>query len=117
MNTTIINYRAHAQPCHGAVVFRRDLFQEVEGRTERAPGGMDNEVDCTAAAASRDMIEILRSVDADHGPRAFPARPVVAVALVTEVLGDPLERDGAEPVGPCRAGLVHGASSRVAFST
>ena len=41
------------RPCHGAVVFRRDLFQEVEGRTERAPGGMDNEVDCTDAGVCR----------------------------------------------------------------
>ena len=38
------------RPWHGAGIFRRDLFQEVVARTERATGGMDREIDCTAAA-------------------------------------------------------------------
>ncbi len=96
---------------------RCDSLQEVQRLAERAAGGMHCQVDRPAATPALDMVVEPGAVDADRRSPALPARPVAAVPPVAEFLGDPFERNGAQPVGPRGAGGVHGASSRLACST
>ena len=59
--------------------------------TLQAPG-MPDQINGATAAGLVDMIMEQRTVDADDGSGAFPARPVARVLAVAQARGDRAER-------------------------
>ena len=118
----LVEVAAHPRPCPvfgeapasvcGAWVAGGEPFETAEGLEEAAPLGMDDEIDCAAAAASCDMIEEAGLIDTDHGSRAFPAGLVGGVFPVSGFGGDEGERDSAlrrpAPCGCSQHDLVGG---------